>query len=250
MQVRIINNITKEYPDMIKVLIYKSPHCFSNPCSPKRDREEVDANYTPQVSSLRRTKTLIQDIVLCNDFDLFCTFTFNPKYVDSTNFASCYHKMSIWLHHQKDKSTALKKKFIYLLVPERHKSGAWHFHALLGGYSGRLHDSGHTTSSLRSIYNITSFRSGFTTAVGIDSIEGVSSYITKYITKDFIKEFDKRRFFASRNLKRPTKSVNSGLFANTLPLFRQKISENRESELYIIRYKNDAQNLLDSFRSM
>ena len=76
LQVRVINNITKEYPDMIKVVVYKEPRYFVKSNSPKRPRELVDENYTPKISSISRTKGTIRDIVLCNNFELFCTFTF------------------------------------------------------------------------------------------------------------------------------------------------------------------------------
>lgn len=233
MQVRVVNNITKEYPHMIKVVIYKEPRVLVSSGHSKRNRKEVDLeHYDPSVSSLNRTKTLVRDIVLCNDFELFCTFTFDPKIVNRFHYGSCWLKMSSWLHHQRDNSRERGKEFKYLIIPERHKSGAWHFHALISGYTGSLRDSKLCSSSGRPIYNLTSFRSGFTTAVEIDSKEGVSSYITKYITKDFIKEFNQRRFFCSRNLTRPIKTVNSSVFRNTLPLFRKRVSDSRFVEEY------------------
>ena len=98
MQVRYISNITKEYPDMIKIVVYKEPKAFVRSDFIKRNREEVDdAIYTPSVSSLNRTKTLVRDLVLCNEFELFCTFTFDPDKVDSFNYAKCWGKMSRWL---------------------------------------------------------------------------------------------------------------------------------------------------------
>lgn len=235
MQVRYITNITKEYPDMIKVVIYKEPKAFVRSDFIKRKREEVDdINYVPSVSSLSRTKSLVRDLVLCNNFELFCTFTFDPKKVDSFNLTKCWSKMSTWLHHQRDNSREQGKEFKYLIIPEKHKSGRWHFHALISGYTSALKDTKLKTSTLRPIYNITSFRSGFTTAVEIDSKEAVSSYVTKYITKDFITLFNQRRFFCSRNLVRPSKTINSSIFRNTLPIFKRKVSENHETEEYML----------------
>lgn len=232
--VRVINNITKEYPQMIKVIIYKDSKRFVVNERIKRRKEQVGDDYTPSITSLTRTKTLVRDLVLCNDFDLFCTFTFNPKLLDTFNFNKCRTKMLTWLHHQRNNSRELHKEFKYLIIPEQHKSGRWHFHALISGYTGTLHDSHMQTQGLRPIYNITSFRSGFTTAVRIDERESVASYVTKYITKDFIKEFNQRRFFCSSNLVRPKKVVNSSLFRETLPLFRRKVGENRYTEEYIL----------------
>lgn len=231
MQVRVVNNITKEYPDMIKVLVYKTPKYYEvSDRNIKRNSSSVGDDYIPSVSSLNRTKILVRDIVLCNDFDLFCTFTFDPSKVNRYNYGQCYGKISRWLHHQKDKAPDLK----YLVVPEQHKDGAWHFHALIANYNGSLRDSKHRSGSGRRVYNITSYRSGFSTAVEIDNREAVASYVTKYITKDFIKTFNKRRFFCSRNLQRPVKTVNSPILSLTLPLFRQKVSDLPDKELFIL----------------
>lgn len=138
--------------------------------------------------------------------------------------------MSRWIRHQRDLSPDMK----YLIIPEQHKDGAWHFHALLSGFKGTMRDSRHTSATGRPVYNITSYRSGFSTAVHIDDREAVAYYVTKYITKDFVKQFNQRRFFCSRNLKRPVKMTNSPIFKLTLPLFREKVGDFGETELYNI----------------
>lgn len=237
MGVRFISNLTKVYPDMIQVIIYKNPFPIYEKGT-KRNKLEVSDDYEPHITSIRRTKSLIKDIVLCNDFDLFCTFTFNPDKVNRFNYTSCYHKISVWLHHQSDKARYYGQQFNYLIIPEQHKSGAWHFHALISHYKGSLRPSGLKTSTGRDIYNITSFRSGFTTAVPIDNKEVVSTYITKYITKDFIKKFNQRRFYCSRGLKRPLKITNSSIFRDSLPIFRQKINETDNTETYLLPYSS------------
>lgn len=220
---------------MIKVIIYKEGKFFVSPDSRKRNREEVlEDHYSPKISSLNRTKTLIKDIILCNEFELFCTFTFDPKKIDSFSLPACWGKMSRWLHHQRDLSRLNNKEFCYLVIPELHKSGRVHFHALISGYTSTLKPSKQLTMTGRPVYNITSFRSGFTTAVPIDSKESVSTYVSKYITKDFVKRFNQRKFFCSRNLVRPIKTINSSIFNKTLPLFRNCVAENSETFEYVI----------------
>lgn len=232
--VRVISNIAKEYPDMIKLIVYKQPAIFTRSDVVKRNKDIVSDDYVPSISSLNRTKTLVRDLVLCNDFELFCTFTFNPDKIDSFSLFRCWRAMSTWLYHQRNNSKEKGIEFKYLIVPERHRSGRWHFHALISGYSSTLKESGLVTESLRPIYNITSFRSGFTTAVAIDSKEGVSNYVTKYITKDFIKDFNHRRFFCSRNLIRPTRKLNSDISRHVLPIFQRKVGENSTTFEFII----------------
>lgn len=208
---------------MIHVIVYKEPIFNIVSDNPKRPKEIVDPDsYIPKYSSLKRTKQLIKDIIICNNFDYFCTFTFNPDKVDSFSFAKCYSKISTWLHHQADRSREQHVKFDYLIVPEQHKSGRWHFHALIKGYTGSLSDSKRLTSTGRRVYNITSFRSGFTTAVAIDCKEAVGEYVSKYITKDFIRMFNQRRFFCSRGLIRPKITRNSRTLNDILPLFKRE----------------------------
>lgn len=80
-----------------------------------------------------------------------------------------------------------RKDLKYLLVPELHKSGRIHFHALMCG-NLTLVESGHYDKALRTIYNVIDWKYGFTTAVKIDGCyEAMCKYITKYITKDLKK---------------------------------------------------------------
>lgn len=231
MQVRLIENITKVYPDMIKVTIYKTPRlCFYQKHPEKRPRELVERDYEPLYSSLWRTRSTISDIVLCNDFEWFITFTFDPDKVDSFSYQACLNKINRWIHNQRINSPDLK----YLIVPEQHKSGRWHFHGVFSQFKGSMRPSGHKSSSGRPVYNVTCFRSGFTTAVAIDNREAVSHYITKYITKDLIKQFNRRRFISSKNLTRPQKEINSKTFYLTPPLFKHRYFESDTYDCFSI----------------
>lgn len=214
---RFMTNITKEYPHMIRVLVFKEPKPIILPENTiKRDKVQVDdEHYVPSITSLKRTKTTIRDLILCNEFELFATFTFDPKKISSRfSYSACYTKFSTWVHHQLATSPDLK----YLAIPEQHKNGAWHFHVLMSNYRGTIKDSHHQTSSGYPIYNITSYRSGFSTATYIDNPDIVARYVMKYITKDFIRRFNQRRFTCSRNLIRPTRTVNA-IVDFTLPHF-------------------------------
>ena len=223
--VRSVHNILKEYDDYYHLIEFNESRLFVTSKNVfRRSSKQIDLkSYIPKESSLLRTKSVVKDLVLCNDFELFCTFTFNPQRVDSFNLSLVWRVLSNWLKSQKKESKKIGLDFKYLVIPEKHKSGRFHFHGLLSGYSGVLRDSGKISSTGRIIYNISSYRSGFTTAVQIDSKEAVSNYITKYITKDFITDFNQRRFFASRNLARPSKCINSTKMNDVLPIFKKVI---------------------------
>ena len=229
-RVRAIKNITREYPTMYKILIYREPQIAPMPKNSRKIQPKASEFYEPTISSVSRTKRTIRDIVLCNDFDWFATFTFDPDRVNRYDYNRCLSVMSIWLHRRK----TFDPDFTYLVIPEFHKDGAIHFHALLGHFTGTMKDSHHFTSAGNPIFNITCFRSGFTTASPIMDKSGVASYVQKYITKDFVKRFNRRRFFCSKNLKRPIRTVNSPVFSATLPIFRRKVSDFPDSEYFII----------------
>lgn len=227
MKVQFISNIKKEYPTMIRIVIFKQPNYYLAPENNiKRHKSQVGEDYEPTVTSLKRTKTVIRDLVLANNFDIFATFTFDPRKIsDRFSYTACYHKFQVWIHNQLLKSPELK----YLAIPERHKNGAWHFHVLMANYNGSLKMSCHRSSSGREIYNITSYRSGFSTACKIDDVETVSNYVMKYITKDFIRDFNQRRFTCSRNLSRPVRTTNVKIDF-TLP--HRKVYENENMEMF------------------
>jgi len=169
-----------------------------------------------------RSKAMITDYTLSNDFDLFCTFTFDPEKADSFDFELCKEKMQNWLSNSRRDSPDLK----YLIVAEKHKTGRIHFHALMKYYNGVLTPAFSETGKQkekngRKIYNMGQYNWGWSTAIKIDNIEKVASYVQKYITKDMLKIGNKKRFWASRNLQKPTKQYNINLQEEiyTRPLF-------------------------------
>jgi hypothetical protein len=210
---RTIHSFSKHYPGLTKLYIYDTPinirvagYESIRPGSLLPSRlQPIDSDFSlSDFDSIRRTKTTISDIVLCNDFDLFCTFTFAA---DRQNVDKCKSKMSSWLKVQRQ----TYGRFKYIIVPEFHKDGkSIHFHALFKGYNGPLVDSGHKVHK-RIAYNMDNYSHGFSTAVKIDNIDKVSSYIKKYITKDMPKFIGKKRYWVSSQLDRPLKIQNPDL---------------------------------------
>lgn len=212
----IVNNFVKVYPNgKIKVFEYSKP--FYKRKDGFEPHEAIEAFSTTErssqaskvgsndIRSLRRSKTLISDIILCTDFDMFATFTFKE---DRQDLQKCKSKMSEWLHSQQKKWG----KFQYLIVPEFHKDKkSLHFHALLKNYKGHLKKTNKKINK-RTAYNITSYQKGYTTVIKIDNIEKVSSYVKKYITKEMPSTGkNARKFWNSRNLPRPEIQYNLDL---------------------------------------
>lgn len=225
-EVHFIKNVTKEYPKMFKIIVYKEPLAVTpTPCVGKRKKKD---SYIPDERSLRRSRQMIKDICLCNEFDYFCTFTFDQKIHDRYNIQHCRHVMECWLRNQRYKHSPDLR---YLVVPELHKDGALHFHALISHFNGPLRPAKHKVHG-RTVYNLSGYRAGFSTAVRIDNHEAVANYVTKYITKDLTVMFGSKRYFSSNNLVRPKKITNSDVIRYALPLFKRKIYETPRYDVY------------------
>ena len=111
-----------------------------------------------------------------------------------------YKKLSQWLKNMKKQCPDM----IYIVVPEQHKSGRWHFHGLFANVDNmKFVDSGIVQNGKR-VYNVGKYRLGFSTATHIEDLSKTVSYLCKYITKDLcVNTKGKKRYWASRNVKLP-----------------------------------------------
>lgn len=175
----------------------------------KRDEAERVA------ASLSRTRNTVYEIAACNDFQWFFTGTLNPEWHDRNDLGEFRKKLSQAIRDFRKKTG---DSVYYLLIPERHKSGAWHVHGLLGGLPvERLHRfEPNERLPLRilkrvreheDVYNweYYSKKFGFTTLTPIRDKAATTAYITKYITKEMTVdalESGAHLYYASIGLKR------------------------------------------------
>jgi len=209
-----VHTIVKEYPMKFRIFTYKTPFLK------KDDYWEEDItkktlkpqsrgkSQNPELSlesSIKRTKTHIADLILCNDFNLFGTLTISPKKADRYNDKEVRTKLENALSN-----IQRKYKIQYLIVPERHKDGALHFHTLLKGvppealFLTKVRDT-----KGRKIYNWKDYNLGHSNFSYVESKEKTANYVKKYVTKELSTEANKRRYWASKDLIRPKVSYNS-----------------------------------------
>lgn len=180
---------------------------------------QLVAPETDAERSLRRTKKKIRDYVLCNNFELFTTFTFKD---DRYNLDRCTQRMSTWLKNQQKRTS----KFQYLIVSEYHKDKAIHFHALMKDYKGQLVPAVNdkTGRIIPGIFNFKSYTHGYSTAKTIRDSEldriKTGNYLIKYITKDMPLFKGKNRYWASSGLKLPRVEDNPTEWYKDLTPFR------------------------------
>ncbi|HEL2279701.1 TPA: hypothetical protein U0560_000463 [Streptococcus suis] len=184
----------------------------------------------------KRIKRRIRHYMLCNDFDLFWTLTFDSEKVNSYDYSIVKKKIRAWLKAQREKHG----KFCYLFIPELHKSGRLHFHGVTGGFRPILTKARNTKTGRlikkngKQVYNVDSYQLGFSTVTKIDSSEKVANYITKYITKDLLaipSGYKQPKYFSSRGLVKPTisyENLERNYFEGLTPSFSAGHLDNLE----------------------
>lgn len=223
------------YPDSVRIFIPNEPYTHESTISSghkskayAKDFEDQSNLYeTNEERSIRRTRKLMKGYALCNDFQLFCTFTMGT---DRFNDERSLKRMKNWLKNQRDRNG----KFRYLVVTERHKNGAMHFHGLFGDYSGKLEPAVNpkdgellTDKYGTPVFNFSEYTHGITTAEvisGRDDRTRTAYYIQKYIGKDLTAESGKNRYWASKGLKRPVTQDNpASFYEGVKPAYKQQL---------------------------
>lgn len=146
----------------------------------------------------RRAKAAVRDLGLCNDWRFFVTLTLDAAKVDRYDVAAITRRLNTWLDNH-----VRRDGLAYVLVPERHKDGAIHFHGFFNG-ALRAVDSGTIdrgkgkpqrprsakqradwiAAGGRIVYNLPAWDFGFTTAIELyGNRRAAVGYVSKYIAK-------------------------------------------------------------------
>lgn len=221
------NTKTKIYADGSSTTTYCNNYIFVD-----KNLEEYQQNQ--EILQLKRkwekfeksqqeedTQTDMFDIAFSNEWAYFLTITFNGSEYDFSNADFVKKKLRRWLENQ-----VKRKDMKYLLIPERHKNGGIHCHALINDCFDMV-DSGtrlvtgyNKPVTLKTIeeknlhvrnvvYNIPEWKYGFSTAIPVENNSAaLAFYITKYITKGNNKIFGKY-YWSSRNCNRDPQIIYS-----------------------------------------
>ena len=237
-------------------------------------KKEILANHH---CSLRRTTILMNMLLSMNDFDWFWTLTFDKERIDRTNDEAVFNCYKKYIDNIKHKCPAFK----YMCFPERHEDGCFHFHLLVADLTAKqmgLVNSGKVCCSWakkgiasreyyertkdkftnketdgETIYNVTTFAYGFTTASRIVSRERCNSYVKKYVEKALgSTEIFKKRFYYSKNLNVPDivkrligadfetpEDIGSLEILTKSPIYKNAKGQPYESEYNVLQLKID-----------
>lgn len=183
-----------------------------------KGNQSTDSNPANRERAMRRARAQVRDLALCTPFKWFVTLTLDRQRVDRHDMGEITRHLNHWLDNQ-----VRRRGLSYVLVPERHKDGAIHFHgffndalpvvdsgtvSLPGVKAPRrprserqranwLQAGGHT------VYNLPGWGWGFSTAIELyGDYNKAVSYVCKYIGKDGEKPGG-RWFYSGGKLGRP-----------------------------------------------
>lgn len=166
---------------------------------PKVSKKRDSISSSPQdvERSLRRAASKVRDIALSNQFRWFVTLTLDRQRIERYDMAAIMRRVNVWLDN------AVRRHGLrYVLVPERHKDGAVHFH---GFFNDALpcSASGHTDSAGHMIYNLPDWGFGFTAAIELyGSYESAVGYVCKYVRKQ-AEKIGGRWYYSGGKLQKP-----------------------------------------------
>ena len=179
-------------------------------------------------NNIIRARNKVREYGYCNPWDYFVTMTINRAFFDRYNLKAFKKVLSQWIRdYNKKHETNVK----YLLIPEKHKNGAWHLHGFIMGLPAdhlvpfTLNQKLPTyildkLKNGESIYNWPAYaeKFGFIDVEPIHSRKKATSYITKYITKDLedsVSELGAHLYYCSQGLQ-CAKEVKRGVMAATI----------------------------------
>lgn len=161
-------------------------------CEPKT------AGLSVARSRARAIRTM-RDLIDSNpDLDIFYTYTLDPAKIDRYSYTDVVEKWRQWADNR-----VRRHGMKYVGVAEHHKDGAIHFHGVTNSNAHEWVDSGHKDSDGHTIYNLESWKLGFSTAIFCyGSRSRLSSYIVKYIRKG--DKVGGRWYYHGGKLEKPT----------------------------------------------
>lgn len=165
--------------------------------------------------SISRSKRRILELAICNQWDWFVTLTISPEY-DRSDLNAWRSRFRDFVKYQRK----LGRYIRYLLIPERHRDGAWHLHGFLAGdlelvsfrellRSGR--DVPHRLV-VSGFYDWPAYsgRFGFCSLAPVRNQMSASLYIVKYVTKDMIRSVSELGAKVIRHRKPMRPVINIG----------------------------------------
>ena len=177
-----------------------------------------NVNNDKLLNNIARARNTVFEYALCNDWQYFATLTLDKKKYDRYDLKKYIKDFGYFLQNYNRKRIS---KIKYVLIPEKHKDGAWHLHGLFSGFSdddldlftkdmfkdGRIPIYILDRLDDKCLFKWTQYSTKFGYCV-LDKIRDknrIASYVMKYFSKDVsrsVKELNSRLYYSSLGLKR------------------------------------------------
>lgn len=164
----------------------------------RKHSKKNSVNNTKLNNNISRAKSKVREYALCNYFQYFVTLTIDKTKYNRYDLKTYYKDLSQFLLNY---GKVHKTKIQYILIPERHKDGAWHMHGLITGILDKhLIENKNNYLSWKQY----SKKFGYMSLGMVQDHDKVANYITKYITKDMsntINDLGGHMYYCSKGLK-------------------------------------------------
>lgn len=191
--------------DLYKVIYTKSDRVHN----PVVRKNESDSNLPccPDgrlSQSLARSRSVVRDLILANDFEHFVTVTFDSDKINRWNLSVCMQSFRQFLWQYKREHAGFK----YVFVPELDGGGGVHFHGVVSGIDTDDLPPWVNADDLNQYLDwpTCSASFGYVTCGPIKDHDSCAHYVTKYITKEIQSiaiASHKASYLVSRGLNRP-----------------------------------------------
>lgn len=169
---------------------------------PAKRKEGKKSEGDDMLRSMRRARAQLRRLALANSFDYFVTLTLDAEKIDRYDGAAVTKALSQWCNNM-----VKRHGLRYILVPELHQDGAFHFHGFMAGEGLKTVDSGVEWDG-RPVYNLPQWTLGFTTAQRLyGTYSAAVGYCCKYIGKQQCQRPLGRWYYSGGALAKPEKTL-------------------------------------------
>lgn len=168
-------------------------------------------------SSVSRLKSRVQELILCNNWNCFVTFTLD-KSKRNRDSIDTFEDLT---RHLKYIRQSRCSELRYMLLLEQHKNGGYHGHALMYLPADFIADEFIINSNGYFEWLDISSRFGFMSIKPYDGTLRACNYVTKYVTKDLIPG---RVLRTSKGLNKAyvIRNLSIGISSNVSNVFRSE----------------------------
>lgn len=209
------NAVIYTFPDGSQDVICASSPMFREPgweaawgeeaaaAQPQRQAREAGkkSEGADMERSMRRARAKLRRLALANGFEYFVTLTLAPDRIDRYDPQAVTKALGRWCDNM-----VRRHGLRYILVPEQHRDGAFHFHGFMAGPGLKAEASGVEWDG-RPVYNLPQWSYGFTTAQRLyGDYHAAVGYCCKYIGKQNGERPLGRWYYSGGALREPAKT--------------------------------------------